>query len=91
MKAILKEKIVSYNYIVRGEGGEEVEVLFSHEEVKIVENKKGQRYSVHESKLDYEAVFGGADKYKSVFADMGKKEIKMAVGKRKSNGKRRNS
>ena len=50
-KAKLLEQIVSYNYKVRGEKGEWVKIISRHDNVYIVENSKGNRYSVNQTKI----------------------------------------
>ena len=51
MKGELLVQIVSYNYKVRGEKGEKVTIISQYGDVYIVENSKGQRYSVHKTKI----------------------------------------
>ena len=91
MKAILKEDIVSYNFRVLSKSGDVVSILYDHDNVKIVENQIGRRFSVHESKLDYEGILRGINEYKkentSVDSDKGKKSTR----KYKPSVKRRNS
>ena len=91
MKAILKVDVLSYNFHLRGNAGDEVEILFDHENVKIVENTKGQRFAVHELKLDYEGVSSGINNYKKESSQVDSSKGKKPVRKSTSNGKRRNS
>lgn len=91
MKAILKIDVLSYNFHLRGVAGDEVEILFDHDDVKIVENDKGERFAVHETKLDYEGVLGGVNKYRQTGSTLGQVKSKRSTSKSKSNVKRRNT
>jgi hypothetical protein len=51
MKAKLIEDIISYNYKVRGKKEEEITIISKFEDIYIVENREGERYSVHKTKL----------------------------------------
>ena len=89
MKAILKIDVLSYNFHLRGVAGDEVEILFDHEDVKIVENAKGERFAVHESKLDFDGILRGVNEYRQNSTQMDKVKGKRTASKSKSNAKRR--
>jgi len=51
MTAKLIVDIISYNYKVRGKKGDSVKVISQHGDVYIVEDSKGERYSVNQTKI----------------------------------------